>query len=752
MREKRDGVERRRRMKSIRAKLILPFLLGTLLLALLLSWYTYDSSTRSMREAAVTIAKAKTDQVASSMTLLFRSLSSTIQNVVVDPHAVSFFSDDAEREISDHAAGEWMEILIQGNEYYRDIYLVDALGHCLVSSNPDLVGKNFADEPFVAHALEGMFTLEGFSVERETKRFTVVVAGPVDANFEVAGAMIIVCDFPQVVADDDGGMIFTALLQPDGLFASHRDEEIRGNPEAADEALYRNLQSVGREGGPVNYRMAGKKYVGYAKLEPFSRWLVVSSGSEDDVFQFAREVRFTVFGISMAVLVLVSFIVVRFANGILNTLLSLIDYARRVSEGDVDLRLQPTTRDDELGVLHNSLERLVDTLQTMIFKTQEVSRMKGEFLANMSHEIRTPINAVMGMAHLALRDTEMDARQRNYLENIQTAARSLLGVINDILDISKIEAGKLTLEEVPFGIRQLLHDTRTIHRINADAKSLSLEVEVAQEVPDTLIGDPLRLGQILNNITSNAVKFTQQGGISIRCRLHEREDDLAHVEIDVSDTGIGISRESMEKLFKPFTQADASITRQFGGTGLGLAISKSLLELMGGSLGIVSEPGCGSTFTMKLPLRIAESESPDDGMDAPALGDFADLGLEGCVVLIVEDNLINQTILEELIAPSGATILLADNGREALDVVEARHVDLVFMDMQMPVMGGLQATKEIRAMPGMENLPIVAVTANAMREERQQAYESGMNDYITKPIEIRQLYDMLKKWLKLNKG
>ncbi|MDL2263359.1 response regulator [Synergistaceae bacterium OttesenSCG-928-I11] len=736
-------------MKSIRVKLILPFLLGTLLLAILLSWYTYDSTTQSMQGAAITIAEAKTDQVASSMALLFRSLSSTIQNVVVDPHVVSFFSVEDEHATSDHAAGEWMEILAQGNDYYRDIYLVDASGNCLASNNRDLIGRNFRYEPFVINALEGMFTLEGFAVDRDTKRLAVVVAGPVDANNEVAGAMIITCHLPQIATDEEADeMIFTALLRPDGLFALHRDETVMGNEETANPALYRDLQSVGREGGPVGYRMQGREYVGYAKLEPFSRWLIVSSGSENDVFHSARKVRVTVLGISMAVLVLVSLIVIRFANGILDTLLSLIDYAKRVSEGDVDLKLQATTRGDELGVLHNSLERLVNTLQTMIFKTQEVSRMKGEFLANMSHEIRTPINAVMGMAHLALRDTEMDGKQRNYLENIQTAARSLLGVINDILDISKIEAGKLALEQVSFSIRRLLRDTQTIHKINADAKSLSFEVDIAPEVPDELTGDPLRLGQILNNIISNAVKFTQQGGISIRCRLHEREGNLAHVEIDVSDTGIGISSESMDKLFQPFTQADASITRQFGGTGLGLAISKSLLELMGGSLGIVSEPGRGSTFTMKLPLWLSETESQESEAGAPSVDDFARLELRGRVVLIVEDNLINQTILEELIAPSSATILLADNGQEALDVVKSKHVDLVFMDMQMPVMGGLQATKEIRQILGMEDLPIVAVTANAMQEEREHAFASGMNDYITKPIEIRQLYDMLKKWLK----
>lgn len=738
-------------MKSIRAKLLLPFLVGLLIVTILLSLYTYNAAKEAVMGAAITVSKAKTDQIKTSMNLLFTSILSTAQNIIVDPHIAAIFSDDGDSPGVARNTDEWMEILVQGNDYYREIYITDNHGICICSSNPGLLGKTFAENASVQKALGGMFSLEDFSVGLITKKLSATVSGPVDVQGEVVGALVIICDFPQIVTYRDSETaeenVLPALLTPEGLFAAHTERSIMGNEEALFPDLYEKFKKLGQEGDQVEYTLQGKSYVGYARLEPISRWVVLTGGLKHKVLTPAYRVGLTVFGISFFGLCVISLLVIRFANGILDSLLSLIGYAKRVSEGDFDTPLRIPPRDDELGILQSSLQKLVETLRSMLFQTQEVSRMKGEFLANMSHEIRTPINAIIGMSHLSLRDSEIPPKQRDYLEKIQTAAKSLLGVINDILDISKIEAGKLTLENTTFDLRKLLEDTFSIHQISASSKSVTLSLDCAPNVPRFLIGDPLRIGQILHNLIANALKFTEKGGIHVTCQALDENDDDALIRIEVSDTGIGMSLDTIENLFKPFTQADASISRKFGGTGLGLAICRSLLEMMGGELSAESVLGKGSTFTVTLRLAIDCTRSEEVREKVPTADDFERLNLEDKVILIAEDNLINQMILEELIAPCKATIVVAENGREALKVVRERHIDLVFMDMQMPVMDGLHATEEIRAFLSKDELPIVAVSANAMKEDREEALFRGMNHYITKPIEISQLYEALKTWL-----
>jgi len=735
-------------MKSIRVKLIAPFLIGLFVTALLLSSYAYVSAMRARRSAVLSIAQAKTAQVSSSMSLIFRSIVSTMQNITADPHVTAVF-----RGGSYSAKGkdteEWIEILAQGNDYFRDIFITDRYGVCILSSNPSHTGKSFASLEPVGRALSGMFSIGDFSVGMITMKLSATAAGPIDVDGELMGSLGLIYDVPKIVSYEEPAeakdRIFTLMLRPDGRFASHWDQSFMKNDSPKFLTLYDKLQATAREGEAVEYTLDGEQYIGFAQFEPMTKWVIISSAQKHEVFADARELTGMIFVISLLALLSISFIILRIANGIINSLLSLIDYAKRVSEGDIDSRLGDTDRADELGVLHRSLARLVETLQAMIRQTRDVSRMKGEFLANMSHEIRTPINAIIGMAHLSLRDKEIAPRQRDFLEKIQTAARSLLGVINDILDVSKIEAGKLVIEETPFEVRKLLEDTISIHQINARAKSLDIGLSCADDVPAWLLGDPLRIGQVLNNLLSNAVKFTQRGSVSLMCELEGMDGERARVAMTVTDTGIGIGAEALERLFQPFTQADASITRKFGGTGLGLAISLSLVELMGGRFGVASEPGKGSSFKLTLPLAAVDGAGAPAEADVPGEEDFKALRLEGKVILIAEDNMINRMILEELIAPAGATVLPVENGQMAADKADELEIDLIFMDMQMPVMDGLRATREIRARG--HAMPIVAVTANAMNEDREEGFSAGMNAYITKPVELRQLYETLKLFL-----
>jgi len=549
--------------------------------------------------------------------------------------------------------------------------------------------------------------------------------------------------------------------------------------------------------------------------------------------------------------------------------------------------IRAPTSDGGMVVVSNDIterKHLERDLREATRVAQAASEAKALFLANMSHEIRTPMNAIIGLSHLAL-GTDLDDRQRDYLNKVYASAQSLLGLINDILDFSKIEAGRLELESVEFDLHEVLDNLAAVAGVKASQKGLELLFVIEPGVPMHLVGDPLRLGQVLLNLANNAVKFTEHGQVVVRVECVDGDDgSQARIRFDVTDSGIGMSTEQQARLFQSFSQVDASTTRKYGGTGLGLAISKDLVELMGGTIGVESAPGEGSTFGFTVSLERGSAPTPapelpahsldrlkvlvvDDnaasreilahycerygfrvqtadsgeaaietvmrdvgcdpfrlvlmdwrmpgidgleaahrirertgGGDEPAIVIVTAYGREdvarqakdlsgflvkpvtpstlldsvmvafgerkgatqrgrgtapelaahvrGARLLLAEDNAINQQVAVELLEQAGAHVTVAENGLEALEALEHDAFDGVLMDMQMPVMDGLGATVRIREDPRFAALPVIAMTANAMEDDRQRCLDAGMNDHVAKPIVVRELFETLGRWVR----
>ena len=542
-----------------------------------------------------------------------------------------------------------------------------------------------------------------------------------------------------------------------------RIQEISRDPAftaAVDEYFKSDDVYFSSQNAPKVFTLGAGPY-GYVSLAPIvgSNWTVVTLFNSESLFSAAKllPLLYATLGVLFVYIIVISVLARKLLFVPFNALIDSLNRAGARTEETIFGYDLNNEFGDISRTIQNMRERLAsynEELLTAMLAAEKASRAKSEFLSNMSHEIRTPMNAIIGMTAMA-KSTHDPARKEYCLDKIETASTHLLGIINDILDMAKIEANKLELSAVAFRFADMVRDAVSIIRLKADEKSQNLRIRIDENIPDILVGDDQRLRQVITNLLGNASKFTpERGAIELEARLKGRADGLHTIQISVRDSGIGISREQQARLFDSFEQAESSTSRKFGGTGLGLAIAKRIVTMMGGDIQVESEPGKGALFSFTVALPAGEESARTEVHSAPApAGSLpaASADLAGHRILLVEDVEINREIVLALLEPTHLAVDCAENGAVAVEMVrrDPGRYDMIFMDVQMPEMDGFEATRHIRQLdvPRAATIPIVAMTANVFHEDVEKCLAAGMNDHVGKPLEIDRVLAVIRKYL-----
>ncbi|MCQ2789801.1 MAG: ATP-binding protein [bacterium] len=516
-------------------------------------------------------------------------------------------------------------------------------------------------------------------------------------------------------------------------FADKKDSKVQKWSEVVSSKKLvppKNVISIAKK-----VKINGKEYISFATTFNNDLSLVVRV-PRDEIYAAIERNNFIISMLFIILTILGTVLTWLFVSKqFIKPLLILNKKSQLIGQGNLNEKINIKNK-DEIGELANSFNSMTDNLKDYIKK----SAAKSLFMANMSHEIRTPMNGVMGFVQL-LAGTKLNKEQQDYVNEIQNSSEILLSILNDILDLSKAEAGKMVLENIDFDLPETIKNVSTLASANARKKGLNIVVDVDSKIPAVLIGDSSKLKQVLNNLVNNAIKFTPEGNITIKVKQLNKKDDKVRLQFIVQDTGIGISKENLSKVFESFTQADSSTTRKFGGTGLGLTICKSIVELMGGEIKVESKLNKGSTFKFDIEFEISDKkELKKETTDFKISKDlFENSNLK---ILLAEDNLINQKLISTMFEKIGIECDIASNGEEAANKAAEGNYDIIFMDCQMPVLDGYKASQIIKSNPKSQNVPIIALTASILETDISKCYDAGMNDYLPKPMKY---VDLVKK-------
>jgi signal transduction histidine kinase len=593
---------------------------------------------------------------------------------------------------------------------------------------------------------------------------------------------------------------YTEILSNSGVIVAHPDQEILGKDISEVDSVNAEAIKIAIKDGEQYVVDNDNFYTVYMPIkfsEATNPWSVSVSIPKSEIMANANDIRNFVLTVSIFAIIIIALLLFFIARSITKPVLNLANTAKLFGEGDFDIEFPEAKSNDEIGVLTNVFKLAAEKIRELVAQLQSYAheledknkrlntlneelvvakdvaeasnRAKSDFLSNISHEMRTPMNAIIGMTKIGKDDS--DAVKKDYaFDKIESASTHLLGVINDILDMSKIEAGKMELSCTNFEFAAMIDRTLNVIGLKAKEKNQNLDVAIDEGIPKRLFGDDQRLAQVITNLFSNAVKFTpDEGFIHLRAASLGEEAGLITLRIEVEDSGIGISAEQQATLFSSFQQADSSTTRVYGGTGLGLAISKRIVEAMDGEIWIESELGEGSKFIFTVKLQPesgvlpapgggdsgdsdGKSESVGDAGTTTAEGNAGDDDFSGRVVLLAEDVDINREIVQAILEPTGLTIDEAENGLAAVEKFRAdpERYDVIFMDIQMPMMDGFEAARQIRAMsdPRAKSIPIIAMTANVFREDIDKCLDAGMNAHVGKPLDFDALLAKLREYLK----